>query len=350
MKRKIIILAILVALIALVGYQILSYFFSAPLYTPTDLRQDSTYTHLLKNNHLEDNSNTFKISKNISLNYFTKGTGEPVLIIHGGPGIPYHSAWKGLDSLTSSYKFYYYDQRGCGKSSRPFDVFEEDNYYNNMMQLHTNLGLPAQISDIEQIRQKIGVEKINIIGHSFGGFLASLYAIEFPEKVKNLVLVTPANVMKMPSTSKGLYDEVEDRLPEHLKAEYKEYIKRFLDFNTIFEKSEQQLIELNKEFITYFEAATHNKIKNSLSGIGGWCQYAMFFSMGKVHDYTPYLKQIQIPTLIIYGEDDIIPLESLTDYLQHIPHAQLKTIKNASHFPFNEQPIEFGKVVKQAFD
>ena len=73
------------------------------------------------------------------------------------------------------------------------------NFYNNMLELNANLGLPAQVADIEQIRRKLGQDKMILIGHSFGGFLAALYAIEFPDRVESLVLVSPADVVKIPS-------------------------------------------------------------------------------------------------------------------------------------------------------
>ena len=130
----------------------------------------------------------------ISLHYFTQGEGKPVLIIHGGPGIPYTKNWSGLDSLSNQYPFYSYDQRGCGKSTRPFDKFESSNFYQNMKALDENLGLPAQIADIEQIRRKLKQDKIILIGHSFGGFLACMYAIEFPQHVESMVLVISVSI------------------------------------------------------------------------------------------------------------------------------------------------------------
>ena len=78
---------------------------------------------------------------------------------------------------------------------------------------------------------------------------------------------------------------------------------------------------------------------------GGWIQTAMFFSMGRVHDYSPDLKKIKAPTLILYGEDDLIPASSIQLYLDNIPNHQYKTIPKSTHFPFEEQPEVFGNMV-----
>ncbi len=349
MKRKtIMIIVTTLIILGITGYFTLKVLFSGPLYNPGDLTEKSQYSHLLKEVNRKDNPNSFTLNEGISLNYFTKGVGKPVVVIHGGPGIPHQEAWSGLDSLTAEYKFYYYDQRGCGKSTRPFDKFESNNFYKNISALNTNLGLPAQVSDIEQIRRKLGIDEITIIGHSFGGFLACLYAIEFPDRVEKLILVTPADVIKIPSETNGLYGAVEKHLPANKLEEYKSYLKEVFDFKNIFLKSEQELSDLNKKFTEYYYFATNNNTSESLTDpeIGGWVQNAVFLSMGKKHDYSEYFQRIKVPTLIIHGEEDIIPVESVQLYIDNIPNCRLETIPEAAHFSFNEQAKRFGEIVK----
>ena len=321
---------------------------SGPMYEPKDLTNDSDYQQLLEPTKIKDRTNYFSINDEISLYYFTKGKGEKVLVIHGGPGYPFNQAWKGLDNLTSNYEFYYYHQRGCGKSTRPFDKFESSNFYKNSKFLNKKLGLPAQIADIEQIRRKLGQDKITLIGHSFGGFLATLYAIEFPEHTKSLILVSPAELVKMPAKSGGLYELVKDKLKGKNRAEYDEYLDKFFDYGNLFDKSEKQLVKENLEFIKYYDLATgkKNEGKYTEKEVGGWIQHACFLSMGKKHDYSEYLKEIKCPTLVIHGKEDLMPISSTTQYLNYIPKSKLKIIDNASHFSFNEKPNEFGEIVK----
>lgn len=320
---------------------------SGPIYSPNDLLKESEYAHLLENNNHADKRNFFTINDSISLYYFTKGSGENILMVHGGPGYPFDQEWKGLDQLTKDYKFYYYHQRGCGKSTRIIDKFTSRNFYKNMNFLNEHLGLPAQIADIEQIRRKIGQEKITIIGHSFGGFLAVLYAIEFPEHVKSLVLVSPAEVVKMPAETGGLYEIVRRRLSGDDLVEYEKYLDNYFDYGSLFSKTESQLAKENHGFIKYFNLATNNTSEKEPSEgeIGGWIQQACFLSMGKKHDYSGFLSEIQCPVMVIHGKEDIIPVSSNRQYLDHIPQAELKVIENASHFSFDEQPAEFGEIL-----
>ena len=320
---------------------------SGPLYQPQDLKKESKYEHLLEITSQKDKPNYFVINDSISLYYFSKGMGNPIIVIHGGPGYPYDESWEGLSGLENDYKFYYYHQRGCGKSTRPFDKFESSNFYKNMNALNENLGLPAQIADIEQIRRKLNQEKITIIGHSFGGFLASLYAIEFPGHVESLILVSPAEVVKMPAASGGLYELVKQSLPNEKLTEYQDYLDKCFNYKNLFEKSEQQLVAENEEFIKYYNLATKNNFNNKQTQIGGWIQHACFLSMGKKHDYSESLKQIMVPTLIIHGKNDIIPVNSCNQYHDNIPNSELKDIPNSTHFPYDEQPKEFERVVKK---
>ncbi len=326
---------------------------SGPLYEPGQL---AGKTVMIPDQDITDSSEGFwKMSDVISLYYFTKGKGTPVLMIHGGPGYPFGYTWKGLDSLCTDYRFYYYHQRGCGKSTIPVDRFESRNYYQNMMELENSLGIPTQLMDIESIRQILGKEKLILIGHSFGGFFASLYTIEYPQNVKALILVSPADVIKMPSVTGGLYDQVQSLLPDEMLDEYQDYLKRFFDYKNIFKKSETELSELNNEFIRYHAIAsekTGDKIVPADADLksGGWHMHACFFSMGKKHDYTEAFKDIDIPTLIIHGSNDIMPLEATKVYADLIQNSRLEIIEDAGHFSFYAQPERFGKIVKEFLD
>ena len=158
-------------------------------------------------------STVWRVESDISLHFDMYGKGRPVVIVHGGPGIPYANAWEGLKPLEEQYAFYYYHQRGAGKSTRPIDRFESKNYPKNMAKLDQTLGIGAQIADIERIRRILKEEKLLLIGHSFGGFIAALYAAEFPEHVEKLILVAPAGVLTPPQKGNNIFDAVRERIP-----------------------------------------------------------------------------------------------------------------------------------------
>jgi proline iminopeptidase len=219
-----------------------------------------------------------------------------------------------------------------------------------MQTLDRTLGLGTQIADIERIRQILGDEKIILIGHSFGGFIASLYAAEFPEHVKALILIAPAEMLVMPPESGGLYEQVKPFLPENMKSNYDDYLKRYFDFGNMFSKNEADLAALNREFVPYYQAAAQAKgfsipPSNMPSDNGGWMVQAMFFSMGTKHDYRAVLKSVTAPVLVIHGEKDLQPEKASRMYADLFPNSEFRVIPNAGHFSFNDQPDAFARVV-----
>ena len=323
-----------------------------PLYQPGDIgSNEKLKTSFVPPDQSGVKEGYWKVEDNILLYHFSDRTGTPVLIIHGGPGYPPDKSWEALNLINQNYEFIYYHQRGCGKSSRPLDEFESKNFYKNMITLNKTLGIGAQLADIERIRKILEHKQLILIGHSFGAFLASLYAAEFPENVKAMVLVAPADVLVMPSKNGGLFEQVGKLLPENLSEEYQDYLKRYFDYKNIFEKNERELSDLNLEFTKYYSAALKTKDLNmesqtTINESGGWMVLAMYFSMGKKHDYREALNEVSVPVLVIHGENDIMPVEASQLYANILPNSKLTVIKNASHFSYDEQPEEFAKIVE----
>ena len=292
------------------------------------------------------------VESDIKLFHFADGSGTNVLVIHGGPGLPFTEPLAAFKPLTGSFRFHYYDQRGSGKSSRPIDRFASSNYYENMQTLDRTLGLGAQIADIERIRRILGDEKIILVGHSFGGFLASLYAAEFPDHVKALILVAPAEMLIMPPESGGLFEQVKPLLPESMKPKYDDYLKRYFDYGNLFSQNEAGLAALNREFTPYYEAAAKVKgfnipASNQPTDNGGWMVQAMYMSMGLKHDYRAALKQVNAPVLVIHGGNDLQPEKASRMYADAFPNSTFQVIPNAGHFVFSDQPEAFARVVSE---
>ncbi|MCP4358499.1 MAG: alpha/beta hydrolase [Chloroflexi bacterium] len=281
----------------------------------------------------------WQVEEDIQLHHFAAGNGRNILIIHGGPGQPFTQPLPGLEPLTNEYQFHYYDQRGSGQSSRPIDTFSSNNYYENMTVLDQTLGLGAQIADIERIRQILGEEQLIIIGHSFGGFLASLYAAEFPQHVESLILIAPADVLVMPQESGGLFEEVRRKLPENMQAEYDAYLDEYLDFGNIFNKSEADLVQLNNQFAQYYEAVADVPALDQEQGkAGGWMTMAIYFSIGSRHDFRDALQVVDAPVLIVHGANDIQTEAASRIYVDAFANADFQIIEDAGHFSFVEQP------------
>jgi len=345
MKKKILIgIGILLLLLLAVGGYFV-YRISQPLYRVGMLREGKNLRSPLDPPVQTGDDEYWQVEEDIRLWHFSQGSGRNVLIVHGGPGMPTRQPWQGLVPLADEYRFHYYDQRGCGQSTRPIQPFNSTNYYENMTELDQALGLEAQLADIERIRQILGEEKLFLVGHSWGGFMAALYASEFPERVEALVLVSPATMLVMPQDDgEDLFTSVRSRLPEDELPAYDNFMKAYLDYGSLFEKSEDDLIALNEQFGKYYGLVAPNSDSIPAQGEpGGWMVFGMYMSMGTRHDYRPGLKQVSSPVLVMHGTQDLQTEAASRQYADLFPNAQFVVIEQAGHFSFENAPGDFSR-------
>ncbi len=110
------------------------------------------------------------------LHYLTQGSGPPLICVPGGPGraSTYLDRLGGLDER---HTLLLLDPRGAGESAMPSDA--------------TTLAYPSLADDLEELRTELGLEQIDLLGHSAGAAIAQVYAARHPQRIRRLVLVTP---------------------------------------------------------------------------------------------------------------------------------------------------------------
>jgi proline iminopeptidase len=281
----------------------------------------------------------------IRLSGFARGSGKPVLVIHGGPGFPFASPPAGLAPFESSRRFYYWDQRGSGASTRPIDRFASRDFGRNAALLESRLGMAEQLADIERLRAALGAERIDLVGHSFGGLLATLYAAEFPERTGSILLVAPAPLIAFPAPSGGLYAETRKALPVSERPAYDRWLKDFFDYGKLFSRSEAEMASLNAAFIPFYAKAAaargtpHESIAGTDPGsIGGWMMQALFFSLGKRHDWSAALARIRSPAALAYGSRDLSEAGSFEQY-RAIPGIRFVPVEGGDHFILDDRGL-----------
>jgi len=320
------------------------YWMTGPMYRPGDVRAGRNVIEPLK--PPPQTGDRWTVTPGIELHHFEQGSGPAILTVHGGPGFPPTQPWAAGRLLGERYRVIYYHQRGCGLSTRPIASFTDPNTYANMQLLNRTLGLPAQIADIERIRQILGEERLVLMGHSFGAMNAALYAAEFPEHVRALVFVAPANLMTMPVHGKDLFGTVRRLLPATMKDEYERYLTEYFDFRAAFRRTEHQSSEFYGRFAKYYGAATGGAIPQGSDGGGaGYVPLAAYLGLGKHHDYTAALRMVAAPVLVIHGENDLQAEADSRAFGALFPHSSFVAIAGASHFVFNDKPEEFAAAV-----
>lgn len=316
-----------------------------PFYRPGMVRARQNHRDSLSPPPQSGDPSFWEVEPGIKLYHFAYGTGRNVLVVHGGPGVPFRMPMTGLLPLNAAYRFNYYDERGSGDSTRPFDRFASPDRTKNLSTLESVLGIGAQIADIERIRRLLGEEKLILIGHSWGGFLSALYAAEFPERVEKLVLVSPATLLSTPPKGCSYYDHIRESLPSDRRGEYDAFLARYFDFDSIFDRSDDELVALNDR-MSDFIIPTLSGASYMPGRSGGWMIWAMYASLGKDHDYRKALASISAPTLVISGARDFMTQASLKQYADLIPRARYVAIEGATHFAYDERPDEFGRLVE----
>lgn len=259
------------------------------------------------------------------LYYKTIGEGEPILIVHGGPGLEHSYFLPHFNELAKEHKLIFFDLRGHGKSDANLDS--------------AHIQLSYFVDDIEEMRKAFGIEKLVLLGHSFGGLLAENYAAKYPEHLKALILVSPAahdskytidasKIIKERTSQLDLIDrETVMSSPEFKKADSKAYEKLFrINFRTGF-YNKSLIDSLRLSFpIDYME---RNRLLRKMYP-ENW-----FYSPGSK------FVNILCPVLIVYGEFDAMPKACYNDLHGRLLKSTLVTLPNSGHFPFIESKEKF---------
>ncbi len=106
------------------------------------------------------------------INYTIQGTGDPIVLIHGF-GLDSRMWKKQAEELSKTITVITYDMRGFGKSSLPINKY-------------------SHLEDLHELLKSLGISEAKIVGHSFGGEVATEYALKYPSEVNSLVLISPA--------------------------------------------------------------------------------------------------------------------------------------------------------------
>jgi proline iminopeptidase len=265
-----------------------------------------------------------------SLYYESLGQGAPLFVLHGGPGGSHRYFLPYLADLAADHHLFFYDQRGTGLSDGHLEL--------------EAISIDQFVEDLEALRVAFGLEKISLMGHSWGGMIALAYALKYQAHLDHLILVDSISVNKTFSIEFG--KTIQQRV-QSLSADEQQELNttctRPSAKLTLQERDECNQLDAQLRFSDPAKAATvnwaveENTLKNS-----GTVRALLLNSFNRVqHDMDTQLSTVHVPTLIVHGDFDPIPVAS-SEYLhQQIPGSQLVLISQSGHFPFIEQPEQF---------
>lgn len=251
------------------------------------------------------------------------GQGAPGIVLHGGPGAHHDYLLPGFDTLADRRTLIYYDQRGGGRSAVPREV---------------PVGWREQVADLEALRERWGLEQLTIVGYSWGGLLAMLYAIEHPTRVERLALVSPAPAWREARA------RFEERLAVRTMAPDLQAERAALRASGLRDRDpeayQRRLFELS--VAGYF----HDPAK--VAGmtpfrVTGRTQQEVWESLGD-YDLRPALRNLRHPAIVLHGDDDPIPPETAQAVAESLG-APFHLLPACGHVPHVEAVGEFHRLL-----
>lgn len=265
--------------------------------------------------------------RDVSLFVRPMGAGEPMVLMHGGPGLD-HTTLLGLSPLARDYRLVFYDHRCNGRSGGDAETMTWDNL----------------TADADALRATFGFDKWIVLGQSFGGQVALMYALRYPERVSKLILMDTAADNRWAT----------EHAPELLA-------KRGYHASTVAAARRFYAgdIEPKKVGITamrfigaYFH---HVGIRDLPAMIAGALRMKRrptahvvgFGTLLKDWNVMDRLSEIDMPTLVVAGRDDFLfPPECQAILADRLPHATLEIIERAGHNPQDENPQAALEVIR----
>jgi len=281
-----------------------------------------TATISLEAGSLPARADTFE-TQGVTIWYEVRGSGSgtPLVVANGGPGFDHSYLLCGdvWDRLAKNRKVVFYDQRGNGKSSELKDG--------------QPCGLAEQIDDLDALRAHLELDKIDLLGHSWGGYLVMAYASRHPERIAHLMIVD-SGAPKFQDTLflfKNIYPETTER-------------EDGLAFAVELGDEKAIAADLHEYFTMLFYSPQARDAFLARSSSFVYRQNVNKAVWGDLQrfDLNPELPKFTFPTLVVTGRYDFNVAPSVA-YSIHkaIPGSDFAVFEKSGHLPFCEEPDGF---------
>jgi proline iminopeptidase len=274
----------------------------------------------------EEKGNTFQ-APGATIYYEVRGggAGMPLFLANGGPGFDHaylhvSDVW---DRIAESRPVVFWDQRGNGRSGA--------------LKSGQSCTLADQIADLEALRAHLGYDKIDLLGHSWGGYLAMAYAARHPEHIAHLVILDSAAPRWQ--DTRYLFEDVFPEIEEQRvsfdyaatlgdKAAEADGLRVYLSMLCVSPEKRDALLAASSSFV--YNGPVNQMLNADLARF----------------DLNPELPKLRFPTLVGTGRYDFNVAPRIA-YRIHkaIPGSRFVAFEHSGHLPFYEEPDEFRQVL-----
>ena len=278
--------------------------------------------------------------------YVSMGQGPPLMIVHGGPGASHDYFLPHLLPLMRTNRLIFIDERGSGKSSKLADPKQYT--------------VANMVEDIETVRQALGLGKVSLMGHSFGGVLAQAYALKYQKNLSHLILAsTFASTKELNQALAKMKAAMDPKDRERLEA---------LEADGLFGKGgiwrqgrypdEYANLAWGVGYFPYIYQNHPNPNSDPPTDNASiawdvyremWGSHGEFIVDGNLTEveYVDKLSQIKVPTLIIVGDHDESDPVMSKEMHSKIAGSKLVILPKSGHATFVDQPESFLKEVRE---
>lgn len=265
---------------------------------------------------------------------YYKKTGEgqlpPLVLLHGGPGGS-HNGFKPLEALGKDRPVIFYDQLGSGKSDRPED--------GRLWQLE------RFIDELSILRSELGLDKMHLLGHSWGTMLAASYMLNEPNGIESVTFSSPClsapqwaadqkeNLKTLPEDIQKVIRNCEAEGTTDSKA-YKEAVKVF----------NLHFVCRLKEIPAQWKApktAFNDSLYQTMWGTSEFNPTGLL----KNYDVTEELSKLKLPVLFTCGQFDEATPQTTKSYADRVQGARFHVFPNSAHMPYVEEPESYIQVI-----
>src|SRR5713101_4847886 len=285
----------------------------------------------------------FVDANGVMIYYKILGRGEPLMIAHGGPGASHDYFLPYLLPLARHNKLIFIDERGSGRSQKLDDA--------------SGYTIENMVEDVEAVRQALGLGRISLLGHSYGGVLAQAYALKYQKNLSALILGSTF------ASTKAI-NQVLLRMKEKMPAEIRDHINKLETEGLYGHGKDYERNRYTAEYMSaawgdgYFPYIYQNHPDANYDPVEDgkiswdlyremWGSHGEFVIEGNLKsvEYTDRLSSIHVPTLMICGDhDESDPSLSRTMH-EKIAGSKLVIVPQSGHMTFVDQPNLFIKTV-----
>lgn len=259
------------------------------------------------------------------------GAGLPLLVVHGGPGLP-HTYLRSLERLADEREVIFWDQLGCGNSERPAN-----------RELWT---MQRSVAELDAVVKGLGLNGFHLFGNSWGGMLAQQYALDVPSGAVSLIISN--SIASIPQ-----FSQMVARLKTELDPATQSAIDRHEAAGTTHAAEYQDAIRTWNETYLCRVRPWPAELLEAFAHMGTDIFETMFGPsdfriVGTVRDWDVFdrLAEIALPTLILAGRFDECRPEHMWAMHQRIAGSRFELFESTAHMPFIEEPDTFDRVMR----